>query len=145
MEKYPGKTQTLKRQLSGSVRRRRSAMRRELYKEAEMVITKRRISRRAVLRGASVSLALPFLDAMVPAMTPLKMTAASRKTRLVAIEMVHGAAGSTAIGRAKNYWSPALQGHDFPFTPTLKSLEPPRDYITVISNTHLRNPLSLVS
>jgi len=109
-----------------------------------MFITKRRISRRAVLRGASVSLALPFLDAMVPAMTPLKMTAASRKTRLVAIEMVHGAAGSTAIGRAKNYWSPALEGHDFPFTQTLKSLEPLRDYITVISNTDLRNAMSLV-
>src|SRR5260370_9140461 len=81
---------------------------------------------------------------MGPARTPVKMPAGSRKTRLVAIEMVHGAAGSTAIGRAQNYWSPALEGHDFAFTQTLKCLEPLRDYITVISNTDLRNAMSLV-
>jgi hypothetical protein len=108
-----------------------------------MFISKKHISRRTVLRGIGASLALPFLESMVPAMTPLVKTAASPKTRLVAIEMVHGAAGSTTIGRAKNYWSPVQVGRGFEFTPTLKSLESVREYITVISNTQLRNAMSL--
>lgn len=109
-----------------------------------MFIAKKYLSRRAVLQGLGVSLALPLLDSMVPAMTPLHKTLAARKSRFVAIEMVHGAAGSTALGRAKNYWSPVQEGRDFTFTPTLKSLEPLRDYITVVSNTDLRNAMPLV-
>jgi hypothetical protein len=57
--------------------------------------------------------------------------------------MVHGAAGSCVTGRAKHYWSPAKEGADFEFTPTLKSLEPYRDYITVVSDTDLNNARSL--
>jgi hypothetical protein len=108
-----------------------------------MVIVKKHLSRRTVLRGVGVSLALPFLDSMVPALTPLRLTAASPKTRLTAIEMVHGAAGSTALGRAKHYWSPVEEGANFTFTPTLRSLEPLREYLTVISNTDLQNAMSL--
>jgi hypothetical protein len=81
---------------------------------------------------------------MVPAQTALRHTAASPKTRFIAIEMVHGAAGSTAIGRANNYWSPAGEGRDFAFTDSLKHLEPLREYITVVSNTELHNAMSLV-
>lgn len=109
-----------------------------------MFITKTYLSRRTVLRSLGVSLSLPLLDSMVPAQTPLRKTAASPKTRFAAIEMVHGAAGSTVIGRSKNYWSPAGEGRNFEFTPTLKSLEPLRDYVTVISNTELHNAMSLV-
>jgi hypothetical protein len=58
--------------------------------------------------------------------------------------MVHGAAGSTAIGRSKNLWSPAQAGKDFEFTDSLASLEPLREYITIISNTELHNAMSLV-
>jgi len=57
--------------------------------------------------------------------------------------MVHGAAGSAPTGRAKHYWSPVKEGADFEFTPTLKSLEPFRDYITVVSDTDLHNAMSL--
>ena len=60
-----------------------------------MFITKKHISRRTVLRGMGAIVALPFLEAMVPAMTPLRRTAASPKTRLACIEIVHGSAGST--------------------------------------------------
>src|SRR5262249_12032375 len=102
-----------------------------------MFITKKHLPRRTFLQGLGVSLALPFLDSMVPAFTPLRKTAASPKSRLVAIEMVHGAAGSTALGRTRNYWSPAREGSGFEFTQTLKSLEPLRKYVTVVSNTEL--------
>jgi hypothetical protein len=90
-----------------------------------------------------ISLALPLLDSMVAAATPLHKTAAATRTRLAAIEMVHGAAGSSVVGRARNYWSPAKEGADFEFTQTLKSLEPFRDYVTVISDTDLHNAMSL--
>jgi hypothetical protein len=57
--------------------------------------------------------------------------------------MVHGAAGSSADGLIKHYWSPAKQGADFEFTPTLSPLEPFRDYMTIISDTDLNNARSL--
>ena len=54
-------------------------------------------SRRTVLKGLGVTVALPLLEAMVPAGTAYAR-AADRKLRLIAIEMVHGAAGSTTYG-----------------------------------------------
>jgi hypothetical protein len=102
-----------------------------------MFITKKHLSRRMVLRGMGVSLALPLLDSMVPAQTPVAKTAAAPKTRLACIEMVHGAAGSTADGTEKHYWSPAEEGRDFKFSQTLEPLEPLREYITVVSDTDL--------
>ena len=102
-----------------------------------MFITKKHLSRRTVLRGMGVSLALPLLDSMVPAQTPVAKTAAVPKTRLACIEMVHGAAGSTADGTEKHYWSPAEEGRDFKFSQTLEPLEPLRDYITIVSYTDL--------
>jgi hypothetical protein len=103
-------------------------------------IEKKHISRRTVLRGMGVTMALPFLDAMVPARTLLAKTAAAGKIRLSCIEMVHGAAGSTAIGLQKNMWSPAALGRSFDLSPTsLSPLEPFRDYLTIVSNTDVRN------
>src|SRR5271169_1042879 len=104
-----------------------------------MFITKRHISRRAVLRGVGVSLALPLLDSMVPAQTPLSRTAAAPRTRLACLEMVHGAAGSTVDGTNKHYWSPEKEGGDFEMPETLKSLTPFRDYLTIVTGTDL-NP-----
>jgi hypothetical protein len=87
--------------------------------------------------GASV--ALPFLEAMVPARRAWASATAPR-TRLVCIEMVHGAAGSTKYGLEKNLWSPAAEGNAFDLTPTsLSSLEPYRDYLTIVSNTDAKN------
>ena len=102
-----------------------------------MFITKKHLSRRTILRGMGTAIALPLLDSMVPAQTPLSKTAAMPKARLSCIEMVHGAAGSTVDGTNKHYWSPEKEGVDFEFTQTLKPLEPYRDYLTVISNTDL--------
>jgi len=102
-----------------------------------MLITKKYLSRRTVLQGLGVSVALPFLDAMAPAQTPVSKTAAAPRTRLACIEMVHGAAGSTVDGSSKHYWSPEKEGANFEFTQTLKPLEPFREYITIVSDTDL--------
>ncbi|HUQ88314.1 MAG TPA: hypothetical protein VM096_12190, partial [Vicinamibacterales bacterium] len=58
-------------------------------------LTKKHISRRTMLRGLGVTMALPVLDAMSPAATVFaKTTAGARKVRFTAIEMVHGSAGA---------------------------------------------------
>ncbi len=105
-------------------------------------ITGKHLSRREVLRGLGATIALPLLDAMVPARKLLASTAAGRAldaTRLICIEMVHGAAGSNEWG-AKNYlWAPEAEGRDFDLGPSsLSPLEPYRDYLTIISNTDVR-------
>ncbi len=102
-----------------------------------MFITRRHISRRTALRGMGVTVALPFMEAMVPALTPLRKTAAASKTRLTAIEMVHGSAGSTGEGTRLSYWSPSTVGRDFEMTPILRSLAPYRDYLTIVSHTDI--------
>src|ERR1700683_3391130 len=103
-----------------------------------MFLAKKYISRRTVLRGMGVTLSLPFLDAMAPAQTPLRRTAASPRTRLACIEMVHGAAGSTEEGASKHYWSPASEGSDFDFSYSLDPLAPFREYVTIVSGTDAR-------
>jgi|KBSSwiStaDraftv2_1062776.scaffolds.fasta_scaffold25349_8 hypothetical protein len=108
-----------------------------------MYLTKKYLPRRAVLRGLGVLMTLPLLDAMVPAGVPSRKTAALPKPRFVAIEMVHGAAGSTPWGRERNYWSPSREGPGFEFTPTLQDLERFRPYITIVSDTDLQNAVSL--
>jgi Protein of unknown function (DUF1552) len=101
-----------------------------------MFVTRKHISRRTALRGMGATLALPWLDAMLPALTPVRAATLPR-TRLTAIEMVHGSAGSTGDGTAKCYWSPAAEGRDFEITPILRSLEPHREYLTIVSHTDI--------
>jgi Protein of unknown function (DUF1552) len=108
-----------------------------------MFITKKHLSRRTLLRGAGVAIGLPLLDSMIPAQTPLGKTAAAGPTRFAAIEIVHGAAGSTIDGTEKHYWSPARTGSDFEITPTLEPIEPYRDYVTIVSDTDLHNASAL--
>ncbi|MDH3424380.1 MAG: DUF1552 domain-containing protein, partial [Gemmatimonadota bacterium] len=81
-----------------------------------------------------------LLDAMVPAG---RLSAAQRAAvdapRLVAIEMVHGAAGCNEWGETQNLWAPARVGRDFDLTPSaLQPLDPWREYLTIISNTDVR-------
>ena len=103
-----------------------------------MFISQKHISRRAVLRGMGVTVALPFLEAMVPAGTVAAKTAAG-KVRLAAIEMVHGSAGATAIGAKKFLWSPEATGSAFDLSPSsLAPLEGFREHLTIISNTDVR-------
>jgi len=105
-----------------------------------MFITKKHISRRTVLRGMGVTLALPFMESMLPAMTQASKTAAGKPpVRLVCAEMVHGSAGSTKYGIEKNMWSPVKTGTDFDLSPSsLLPLEPYKDYLTIVSNMDMR-------
>src|SRR5262245_8778936 len=99
-------------------------------------ITNKSLDRRTVLKGIGATVALPFLDAMMPA----RAAAQSRKLRLVAMDMVHGSAGSTAFGLSKNLWAPAATGSAFDLSPTaMAPLEPWREYVTIVSNTDVRN------
>jgi len=100
-----------------------------------MYLTKKHVSRRAVLRGVGATVAIPLLDAMTPAGVVRASTQAD-PTRLVCIEMVHGAAGSSEYGASQNLWSPAAVGSDFDLSSSaLSSLEPFRNYLTIVSDT----------
>ena len=104
------------------------------------ILTRRHLPRRTFLRGLGASVALPYLDAMVPSLGRFGVGAAADKTRLVCIELVHGAAGCNAWGATKNLWAPAGVGRNFVLNPdgALPSLEPWRKYLTIVSNTDVR-------
>ncbi|HEX4999916.1 MAG TPA: DUF1552 domain-containing protein [Terriglobia bacterium] len=90
-----------------------------------MFNTRKSLPRRTFLRGAGATLALPLLDAMIPASTAFAQTAAVPKTRMGFLYFPHGA--------NMNRWTPATTGFDFEITPILKPLEPYRKYLTVVS------------
>lgn len=108
------------------------------------ILTRGPMPRRTFLRGLGATVALPYLDAMVPAFSALRKGSEASgvvdKTRLVCIESVHGAAGSNAWGATKNLWAPASVGRDFVLNPegALPALEPWRKYLTIVSNTDTR-------
>jgi hypothetical protein len=103
------------------------------------IITGKHMPRRTFLRGLGATVGLPFLDAMVPAGRLWKMNRPADPTRLVAIEIVHGAAGSSPWGATQHLWAPEQIGRNFDLTPSaLLPLEPYRDYMTIISNTDCR-------
>ncbi|MBV8732365.1 MAG: DUF1552 domain-containing protein [Acidobacteriia bacterium] len=89
------------------------------------LIIRKHIPRRTFLRGMGVTLALPLLDSMVPAQTPLAQTAAP-KLRLGLCFMPHGAVMSN--------WTPIGEGADFKLSRTLTPLEPYKDQLVVITN-----------
>jgi hypothetical protein len=102
-----------------------------------MIITKMALSRRTVLRGLGVTLALPFLDAMVPA---LSLSAATSPRRYGFFYMPNGVAmNHTGV----NYWKPATVGTDFEFSTILKPLEPFKHQLSVVSGLHNRMAESL--
>jgi hypothetical protein len=90
-----------------------------------MFIFKKHLSRRTLLRGAGSLVALPFLDAMAPAQTPARRTAAAPKTRFACFYVPHGA--------TMDKWTPATTGTGFAFTEILKPLEPFRDQVNIVS------------
>ncbi len=89
-----------------------------------MYITRKSLPRRTFLRGVGATLALPLLDAMVPARTLLARTAASPVSRLGFVYLPHGA--------NMDKWTPASEGAGFEFSPILKPLEPFRRHIDVV-------------
>src|SRR5580765_2656797 len=100
-----------------------------------MFLTKKHLSRRTVLKGAGVTLALPLLDAMIPAATALAQTAAAPKMRMGFFYIPHGAImGNTSHGQQMDRWTPSGAGADFKLSPILASLEPHKHYVTSFGN-----------
>jgi uncharacterized protein DUF1552 len=96
-----------------------------------MFISKKHLSRRAFLRGAGVTLSLPFLEAMLPAQTPFVQTAANPKTRFAGIFFPHG--------MAPGYWVPKTQGAEFEFPMIMQPLEPLRNRVVLLSGLHAKS------
>ena len=96
-----------------------------------MYITKKHIPRRTFLRGAGVAMALPFLESMAPAATPVAQTAGNPPPRFVGLFNVHG--------MAPGYWVPDKEGSDFDFKQILTPLEPFRKHVTVFSGLHAQS------
>jgi hypothetical protein len=99
-----------------------------------MFVAKKHVARRTFLRGAGVTLALPLLESMVPALTPLRLTAAAPVRRFVGIWHPHGA--------APGYWSPLQEGRDFEFSYITRPLEPFRNRTVLISGLDMPEAMS---
>jgi hypothetical protein len=95
-----------------------------------MVITKKHVSRRALLKGIGVTMALPLLDAMNPAATAWAQTpAGSTPKRFAFVGFPHGA--------VMDRWSPKQTGTGYEMSPILEPLAPYRQHLTIVSG--LRN------
>ncbi|MEO8314749.1 MAG: DUF1552 domain-containing protein [Pseudomonadota bacterium] len=118
-------------------------------------LTKKHISRRALLRGGSIALGLPFLEAMVPAATALAQTAAKPKTRAGFFYLPHGAImNNTVYGKEVDVWTSTGKGADFKLGATVSPLEPYKKYVTTFENientaaggsVHTLNPATWLS
>lgn len=95
-----------------------------------MFITRKHLDRRTLLRGAGAAIALPLLDAMVPAATAQSLTAAAPRLRFGAVYIPNGIYPAD--------WHPDEVGRDFVFKRVMKPLERNRDYVTTISR--LKSP-----
>lgn len=100
-----------------------------------MIITKKTLPRRTFLRGLRTALALPLLDAMVPALAPVAKTAAQPTVRLGFVYIPNGALMSN--------WTPATNGTDFELPTTLAPLAPYRERVLVPTGLALKQAESL--
>jgi hypothetical protein len=91
-----------------------------------MYITRKHLSRRTLLRGAGAAIALPLLDAMIPASTALAKTAAAPTLRMGFFYFPHGA--------VMENWTPKSEGTAFELPMILEPLQPFRNQLTVVSN-----------
>src|SRR5262249_33180002 len=120
-----------------------------------MFITKKHLSRRTLLKGAGVAVALPFLDAMVPAATAMGQTAASPKMRAGFFYIPHGAIMyNTVHGPAMDRWTPSGSGADLKLNAIMQPLEPFKKYVSCVGSlindasagsVHTLNPATWLS
>ena len=101
-----------------------------------MIIRKMALPRRTFLRGVGVTLALPLLDAMVPALSAVAKTVANPVRRLGFIYFPHG---SVTWSKEQNLWTPPGEGKLVELPPILSSLAPYRDQVTVVTNLEMKN------
>jgi len=97
-----------------------------------MMISNKALPRRTFLRGLGATMALPFLDAMVPASRAF--AAAKAPVRLGYMYTPNGIVGASTASPRPNMWTPKNVGENFDFSPTIKVLEPYRDHLNVLSN-----------
>ena len=90
-----------------------------------MIITKKSLSRRTVLRGLGAAVALPLLDGMVPAFAAIRQSAAKPVGRLGVVYIPNG--------MFMQHWTPETEGTGFEFPRIIKSLEPFREHVSVLS------------
>ncbi|MGH9784156.1 MAG: DUF1552 domain-containing protein [Terriglobia bacterium] len=95
-----------------------------------MMIFKKTIPRRTFLKGAGTTLALPLLDAMVPAFARGAETGAKPVVRLSTVFVPNG--------RIMKSWTPATEGAGFAMSPTLEPLSPFRDRLLVLSGLNIK-------
>jgi Protein of unknown function (DUF1552) len=100
------------------------------------MITKKSLPRRTILRGMGTAVGLPFLNAMIPALTPWAQAQGRPRTRFGAIYTPNGA--------IMQELTPKAEGPGFEFTPILKPLEPFRDSLVVVTNLTRSHPGSQV-
>ncbi len=100
-----------------------------------MFLSKRSLSRRTVLRGVGSAVALPFLDAMLPAFTPQAKAAAMPAQRFGVVYFPNGA--------IMQQFTPKTTGKGFEFTQILKPLEPFRDSLSIVTNLTRSRPGSV--
>ncbi len=96
-----------------------------------MIITRKALPRRTFLRGVGTSLALPLLDAMVPAMTAQAKSPAAEVRRLGFVYV--------PMGSIIKEWTPRSEGNLSELSPTLSPLEAVKDQVTVLTNLELKN------
>src|SRR6185295_1683215 len=101
-----------------------------------MFITKKSLSRRTWLKGAGVAIGLPFLESMIPALTPLARAAATPRLRFAVVYFPNGA--------IMQQFTPASVGAGFEFTPILKPFEPFKESTIVVTNLTRSHPGSQV-
>ena len=108
-------------------------------------ITGKHLSRRTFIRGTGAAVALPLLDAMVPAGRAWRDPAAEQFTRFIGVEESMGCAGSSDWGDERHLFAPAKMGRNFEFVTDshLKPLEAYRDYLTVVSQTDVKMASSI--
>jgi hypothetical protein len=99
-----------------------------------MFLTKRHLSRRTMLRGLGATIALPLLDAMIPAHTALAKTAAAPKPRVAFIYFPHGA--------VMDKWTPKAEGANFDLPPILKPLAPFQKHLTIVSGLENKSAIA---
>ncbi len=118
-------------------------------------LTKKHLSRRTLLCGGGVALALPFLDAMVPASTALAQVEAMPKKRAGFFYLPHGTImNNTPFGKDVDHWTSTGSGDSFQLGKMMASLEPYKNYVTTFENiennaalgsVHTYNPATWLS
>ena len=103
-----------------------------------MFLQRNSLSRRALLRGSGIALALPFWTPWFPRKRRFARRGRPRAAAWYASKWCTAPPGSTLYGGDQNYWSPRKSGVNFDLSYSLELLHAFREYLTIVSNTDAR-------